>query len=300
MYQYYIYGLGIHTEIRFYNLEEKSVSGDVLVHYGVISREIEEYMRKGLTSAMSAERVWFRNENAHFVISGGNDIMVQPIQNVTDEEIASFVLGWGMAFLFQLRGVSAIHSSAIEIQGRAVLIAGFSGSGKSTTALSLLAAGCRYLTDDITMVDPRHDFMIQPSYPQQKLCRNVAEQMKKADLYYIDEKKDKFAYLNRKDFCGEPRKLTTMFILDPYDGQRVVVKEVKGIDKLNCILKNLFLLDAYRSLGFTIEEQIRCLKIAEKINVFKISRPKDRDTTEEVRNIILAMGERLCQLSGEQ
>ena len=201
MHQYYIYGLGIHTEVKLYDLDERKVQKDVLIHYGVVPGDIAAYTEKGLTSTMSPSRVWFRNDIGHFVITGGNDILVQPIGNAGEDELASFILGWCIAFLFQLRGATAIHSSAIEMDKQAVLISGFSGSGKSTTALSLIEAGYRYLADDIAMVDPSTDMMIQPAFPQQKVCRNVAEKMESSRLVYINERKDKFAYQNIDDFC---------------------------------------------------------------------------------------------------
>lgn len=287
MHQYYIYGLGIHSEIKLYNLDETEVKCDVKIHYGMISNEIALYMEHGLTSTMSPTRVWFRNDVGYFVITDGNDIMIQPIDDVAEEVLASFVLGWCIAFLFQLRKVTAIHSSAIEIGNQAVLIAGFSGSGKSTTALSLIESGCRYLADDIAMVDPMNELLIQPAFPQQKVCRNVAERMDKSELIYINEKKDKFAYHNSKGFCDEPRKLTTMFMLSPYDGDQVLMEKVTGAAKLNGVLKNLFLLDAYRAMGFTIEEKMRCLEIAGKIDIYKISRPREGDTVEIIKEMIM-------------
>ncbi len=289
MHQYYIYGLGIHTDVRLYHLDEKLVKRDVLVHYGTVSDDIEEYTKKGLASTMSPSRVWFRNDIGHFIISGGNDILVQPFENAREEDLASFVLGWCIAFLFQQRGVSAIHSSAIEIDDRAILISGVSGSGKSTIALSMIDKGYRYLADDIAMVDPRTDMVLHPAFPQQKVCRNVAEKMNSAELLYINEKKDKFAYHNQRDFCDEPRKLTTMFQLNICDGDRVLVEKVTGVEKLNSVLKNLFLLDAYMALGLTMEEKVRCLEIAGKIDIYKISRPREKNTVEEIRELVIKL-----------
>ena len=47
------------------------------------------------------------------------------------------------------RGVRAIHASAVDIGGNAVLIAGHSGSGKTTTALMLLSQHARLVSDDL-------------------------------------------------------------------------------------------------------------------------------------------------------
>ena len=289
MYQYYIYGLGIHTEIKLYNLEEQEVPQDVLVHYGTVSEDIAEYTKKGLASTMSPRRVWFRNDIGHFVISGGTDILVQPLGSADENDLASFILGWCIAFLFQQRGYSAIHSSAIEIKEQAVLVAGFSGAGKSTIALSLIDAGYRYLADDIAMVNPKGDLMLQPAFPQQKVCRNIAEKMGTDELLYINEKKDKFAYYNTKDFCDVPRRLTTMFMLNKYDGDKVLVEEVTGVEKLNSILLNLFLLDAYKAMDFTLEEKARCLELAGKITIYRISRPIGKDTVQEIRDTIIQL-----------
>jgi len=292
MYQYYIYGLGVHTEIKLYNLKEQKVARDVLIHYGNVSNDIVEYTERGLASSMSPVRVWFRNDIGHFVIRDGNDILVQPIGSADENDLASFVLGWCIAFLFQQRGYSAIHSSAIEVDEQAVLISGFSGAGKSTIALSLIDAGYRYLADDIAMVNPKEDMMVQPAFPQQKVCRNIAEQMGTDTLLYINEKKDKFAYYNEKDFCDVPRKLTTMFILRKYNGDQLRIEEITGIEKLNCILKNLFLLDAYRAMGFTLEEKARSLELAGKIAIYQISRPEGKDTVQEIRDAIIQLVKR--------
>jgi len=48
----------------------------------------------------------------------------------------------------QTRGVVTVHAAAVACEGRAALIVGDSGSGKSTTALACAAAGFGFLGDD--------------------------------------------------------------------------------------------------------------------------------------------------------
>lgn len=292
MYQYYIYGLGIKSEIRLYHLEQYHGSvSDVLVHYGRIDKDIEQYAKEGIYSTMSKNRVWFRNDIGFFVILNGDEIMIQPNEKATEDDVASFVLGWCIAFLFQQRGISAIHCSALEMHEQAILISGGSGVGKSTLTLSLLQAGYRYLADDIAMVDLDNDFMIQPAFPQQKVCRNVAEHMDKDGLFYINEKKDKFAFTNTEDFCTEPRKLSTIFLIDKYAGEELTVEKLKGVQKWNGVIKNLFLLDAYLALGFPVEEKNRCLAIAGKVDIYAIHRPADQDTIGAICDKIIEIVE---------
>lgn len=50
--------------------------------------------------------------------------------------------------LLRHQGLYTIHAAALEKHGRGILIAGNSGRGKTTSSLSLLRSGYRYLSDD--------------------------------------------------------------------------------------------------------------------------------------------------------
>ncbi|MCZ7626465.1 MAG: hypothetical protein M5R38_12370 [Candidatus Methylomirabilis sp.] len=52
------------------------------------------------------------------------------------------------AQLLARRGLHVVHAAALERNGRGVLIPGVSGSGKSTSCVSLMRAGYRCLSDD--------------------------------------------------------------------------------------------------------------------------------------------------------
>lgn len=56
--------------------------------------------------------------------------------------------------LLQQRSTPVLHASAAVIDGRAVVISGWSESGKSETALALMERGARFLSDKWTMLSP--------------------------------------------------------------------------------------------------------------------------------------------------
>jgi hypothetical protein len=58
-----------------------------------------------------------------------------------------------LAWLLRERGRFALHASAVARHGDGLLIAGESGSGKSTTALSLIQAGWDWLADDVALLE---------------------------------------------------------------------------------------------------------------------------------------------------
>lgn len=51
------------------------------------------------------------------------------------------------------RGAIPMHASAVAIDGRAWLLCGATGAGKSTLTAALLAQGAEFIGDDLTMID---------------------------------------------------------------------------------------------------------------------------------------------------
>jgi hypothetical protein len=52
------------------------------------------------------------------------------------------------------RGLGVIHAGALEHRGRALIIAGRSGQGKTTTTLGLLGRGLGLLSDEFAVIEP--------------------------------------------------------------------------------------------------------------------------------------------------
>lgn len=67
----------------------------------------------------------------------------------TDEDTLSYLTGPVLGFALSMRGVLALHASAVVLDGFAVAFVGPSGAGKSTTAALLSLAGAKVLTEDL-------------------------------------------------------------------------------------------------------------------------------------------------------
>ena len=72
--------------------------------------------------------------------------LVRP-ESMPSDIRASFV-HFAIMELLKRRGLYTFHATALEKDGQGVLIPGYSGRGKTTTFLSLLRSGYRYLSDD--------------------------------------------------------------------------------------------------------------------------------------------------------
>lgn len=67
--------------------------------------------------------------------------------------ISIFLGGSVLAHVLTAEGLLVLHASAVEVEGRAVAILGPSGTGKSTLAALLCAAGAGLVADDVLRVD---------------------------------------------------------------------------------------------------------------------------------------------------
>lgn len=82
----------------------------------------------------------------------------------------AFLAGTGLALSWRLRGELCLHAAAVNVDGRAVLLAGPSGAGKSTIAAALALRGYRVIADDLVVVSSGGDVReVQPGRPRLRL-----------------------------------------------------------------------------------------------------------------------------------
>lgn len=79
------------------------------------------------------------------------DLTVESV--VPFEWVQRFLAGPGWAALCMLRGVLPVHGAAVARNGRAIIVAGAPGSGKTNVVLGLRSRGWDLLTDDVTGCD---------------------------------------------------------------------------------------------------------------------------------------------------
>jgi hypothetical protein len=94
----------------------------------------------------------------------------------TSEKALRKLRGGVQALLGDLRGFTALHASAVVIDGRAILMVGASGSGKSTTAAGICRTfGGRLLADDSALLEHSGTGIeVAPSERNHYLTREIA------------------------------------------------------------------------------------------------------------------------------
>ncbi len=111
--------------------------------------------RRGETLRKTCEGylVAYRN-GASFQVSGdGNAVTVHGGEANSQAMVEHLLLDQVLPRLLDHRGLVVLHGAVVEIEGRAILLLGRTGAGKSTLAASLAQAGGTLLSDDAIVLD---------------------------------------------------------------------------------------------------------------------------------------------------
>lgn len=100
-------------------------------------------------------------------------IEVAPRGHVTDATLRHLVLDQALPLALAASGALVVHASAVAREGRAILLTGKAGAGKSTLAALLATRGFRVLADDGVVLEAGAAGPIAvPSYPGLRLYRD--------------------------------------------------------------------------------------------------------------------------------
>ncbi|HEY0633036.1 MAG TPA: hypothetical protein VGC98_13350 [Thermoleophilaceae bacterium] len=108
-----------------------------------------------------------------FLVRADVPAAVERAPGATDADIECFIRGPVAAAAALLRGALPLHAAAVSIGGRAIAIAGISGSGKSAVAAAMALRGHAVLADAVTVVDG----LVRPIAPKPVLWPDMVEEL---------------------------------------------------------------------------------------------------------------------------
>lgn len=295
-YYYMIYGKKVFTDLYYPQLvacsEITKEEADIVILAADIPREIKDKEAQDEYWSFGREQSWLINRTCWFVVSGGREITYERKEGGREDYLKTYLLGYGLSMLFLQRGEMTIHCSALAKGDKAILVAGESGSGKSTTTAALLEAGFTLMADDMALVSVSEEGKVvcYPAFPYQKLCRDAAlEQGYKLDeLIFIDEDKDKYLVPYKGEFSVEGKELKAFFFLRKLrNAERVDAREIAGMDKFRVCANNLFLRNLLLDEKYSPAVGSKCLEIASKVDMYFLGRPKEGDTVRILTDYII-------------
>ncbi|NDC76925.1 MAG: hypothetical protein EBZ67_03475 [Chitinophagia bacterium] len=181
-YRYRAFGINVRSEIEFPELNEAAFP-DADIEISLIY-DTPSAWPESSANAWRFDMAAFRLRLAgiaEYEVDHGTHIRVTPSPDADPAQVRIHLLTVCMAAALMQRGRLLLHASGILHQGRALLFAGESGSGKSSVVAELRRRGYRFLTDDTCVIEPPQEGaarpVAHPSYPMLKLTAETLDKI---------------------------------------------------------------------------------------------------------------------------
>ncbi|HEY2767347.1 MAG TPA: hypothetical protein VGI76_03775 [Solirubrobacteraceae bacterium] len=102
--------------------------------------------------------LWNRDHGRVLISSDGLELLCDP--DPANEQWATIVVAQALPLAATLRGLEVLHASGVVLDGRALLITGATGAGKSSLAAALARAGGSLLSDDAVALELRDGALV--------------------------------------------------------------------------------------------------------------------------------------------
>ena len=291
---YKVYGLNIRSEIEideFDKLDEILEKNIVNIRYDKISTEIKDKISEGINIQLFQNKIWFHIDNiATYCISNGNDIKVEVCENADMQLMKIYIMCSCLGFIMLQRNMVAIHGGVIEMNNKAVIFTGDRGAGKSTLTTALRQKGYNFISDDVASIKIDKVPYVMPGFPYQKLCESAMDKFgydKEFHTSFMSDKEVKYIVPALDQFVCEGRELVGIVKLTVGDVNEVTIEEIRGAEKLNNIIENIYRGEYIKYLGKMDSIYLKqCIDIAKNIRFFKITRPANKFTVHEQIDLI--------------
>lgn len=289
MFYYKIYGLIIRSELELpeaFEVNENEIDNvDINIKLENIQEDIILLINAGRVAGYKPKDMWFRIENVGiYHIKNGDTISVQIFDNADIDKVRVFIMGSSLGMLLLERQEIAIHGGSVIVNDEALIITGDSGAGKTTLTSCFRENGYKFLADDVSALSFIDDkIYVEPALPIQKLCKDAlisfGHDVKK--LKRIDDEREKYVLPLKDIFQTNRCRLTAIFEVVPYDGEVVKIEEIKGHEKFNLILKNIYRFFVFEFCVVPPMIIKKCLMTAEKTRIYRVYRPRNKFSVNE-------------------
>jgi len=206
---------------------------------------------------------------AGFSIAEGKEIAVQPYPDMEPDVMRLFLQGRAMSALLQQRLVPVLHGSSVATPSGAVIFAGLSGCGKSPLAAVFRRRGFRVLTDDVAAVEGS---LVLPG-PACLMLWEDSLRLLDIDLSEVRPNRAgsrKHILTLGSAYQPEPVHLRKIYIVQ--DSEQTSLAPVRGMEKFDLLMSNLFCADLSARMGIEAEYLARVAELAAQTEVAILAR----------------------------
>ena len=203
-YSYKVFEHSFICDFKVDGFEESKNKPDFSVTYKKI---IPRHKDNSEPSRLSLSKGYIQNKQLLAEIENGNNIFYFDREKISLGNKIAKIFHQPLAYLFFQKNYFIFHGSAFRHKGRAVIISGLSGSGKSETIFRL-SKNHKYISDDIVVVK---------TSPNKNICPSglpfVCQQGK--GKYKLDDKRNRnIVFIDKEQIEKESLELGAVIFLN--------------------------------------------------------------------------------------
>lgn len=270
--------------------EKSTEEIQVDIAWGTTPLALKRVLNSGLYfTANNDEFLMDIEDVARFYVHSGKKIIIERYPGSDEDSIRLFLLGSAFGALLHQRGFWTLHASAVHTEKGAVLIAGNSGAGKSTTMQSLIQKGYQNLSDDVTAVYCEQGKLFAlPSYPHSKIWDHTAKLINTdtSELRRIRPGIDKYSLPMYEHFRDEASPIHALYMLVPQENSSLHLEEVKNVDRFLVLTHETYRFQFLRNLVQEKRNMAMMELFSKQCRITYCIRPKEHNTAAALASLL--------------
>jgi len=293
---YKSFGLFIKSEIEipelpFFEGDLNNEQVQVKIRWGKIPEFKGDFETNGATFQSSSNKTLIHCDGvAKYLVQNGSEIIIERFKNSDLKDLRVFLLGSSLGALLHQRGIVPLHGSTIKFREKAIIFAGFAGSGKSTIAAQMMLKKYQIMGDDIAPIDLNQESnpIVHPSVLRLKIWSDTFQKIgyQPPPLESIRKSMNKFFLPLNGFFYDHPLLIDRIYFLNYHDKTKPQIKVLRGIDKTDALLTNIYRKIFFKGTKLNEKCFNKVSGIANKVKCRQLLKPVTKFNFEDTIDLI--------------
>ncbi len=287
--RYFFYNFSVLTDFKI-PAPITDINNDVHVsHLDSFSTPAEANREKLFYQVSRQKSLFHCRDVASYIIKNGDEILVSPVEGSDPSLVIYSLINVPFGILLLQRGFFVLHGSAVNCLGKSIGFIGSSLAGKSSAALSMLAAGHKLISDDVLAVDHiNSQVCLIPAYPWMKISKEMAEQagisFDSMSILYPSAQKRRYD-LEASRFDYNPPPLSCLYLLEW--GEEFAIERISRSQAMIQLVAHSY---GFRPRTAYPKEEgerfLQAIEFVKSVPIFRLTRPRDINQVMKLPSLI--------------